>query len=172
MDVFKEQLVKKMATTKEILLKAGMILLTGLIVIAAAVYSPFLGGFAILAIMAGVGAVYGCIYFYPLLNVEYEYILTNGEMDVDKILGKKKRKRLLTFDVTKAERFGPYDPALVNDEQFDNRIHACIAPNLKSTYFLTFEHHSLGKCLLLFNPNEEMLGYVKEALPRTAKIYE
>lgn len=172
MDVFKEQLVKKLPTTKEILMKAGLILATGLIVIAAVVYSPFLGSFALLAIMAGVGAVYGCIYLYPMLNIEYEYILTNGEMDVDKILGKKKRKRLLTFDVTKATAFGLYDPALVANEQFDNSIHACIAPNLKSTYFMTFEHHSLGKCLFLFNPNDEMLKCVKEALPRTAKTYE
>ena len=37
--------------------------------------------------------LYGAYYINCSFNVEFEYILTNGELDIDKISNKKRRKR-------------------------------------------------------------------------------
>ena len=48
--------------------------------------------------------------FIRLQNIEYEYIVTNGELDVDKIMGRSKRKRLVTADARNFEVFAPMEP--------------------------------------------------------------
>ena len=39
-----------------------------------------------------------CVFAYEYANIEYEYILTNSEIDIDKIMSKKARKRIASFD--------------------------------------------------------------------------
>ncbi len=43
------------------------------------------------------------------LRLEYEYTLTNGEMDFAKVLGNKRRKHLLTLRLKTAEQGGPVE---------------------------------------------------------------
>lgn len=42
------------------------------------------------------GSLYGGYILITNMSVEYEYIVTNGEMDIDKIIAKRRRKRLIT----------------------------------------------------------------------------
>ena len=71
------------------------ILLILLIVIGAIVISyllmlfiPQFAMFLIIAVLLG-------IYTISKFNIEYEYALTNGDLDIDMIISQKKRKRLL-----------------------------------------------------------------------------
>lgn len=43
-------------------------------------------------------AWYGAYLLMSMQNIEYEYILTNSEIDIDKIMSKKARKRIASFD--------------------------------------------------------------------------
>ena len=43
------------------------------------------------------------------INVEYEYILTNNEMDVDKIINRKSRKSLVTINIRRVDEFEKCD---------------------------------------------------------------
>lgn len=63
-----------------------------------------LGAFPFLiAIATGIGA-----YFVgPHANIEYEYSLTDKEIDVDVIYAKQKRKNVTTIDLTKLEIMAP-----------------------------------------------------------------
>lgn len=172
MDLFKEQLVKKVPTPWTSMLKTAMLVGSIMIFVIAFIIIQFVGDFGFLVALPGVGALYACYYFMPLLNVEYEYIYTDGEVDIDKIMGKKKRKRLITFKANTISEFGPYLPERVAGREFDNQVQVSIHPKFKSTYYAVFEHHKLGKCLLLFSPNEEMRELIKEKIPRTATVYE
>ena len=49
-------------------------------------------------------AWYGAYLLMSMQNIEYEYILTNSEIDIDKIMSKKARKRIARFDCGRAER--------------------------------------------------------------------
>jgi hypothetical protein len=58
-----------------------------------------------------------------MLNVEYEYIVTNGEMDVDMIQSKTNRKRLISFKCSEIERIEPYvkGSSIYDRETFDKK---------------------------------------------------
>lgn len=50
----------------------------------------------------------GGVWLLGNFNIEYEYILTNNDLDIDKVIGKRKRKRMISLDVSTAEAFAPY----------------------------------------------------------------
>lgn len=105
MDTYSEQLVTRASTgadkAKKILISVGSILIATLLMwlsIVFAAYTLILLVFGVL----GLG-----VYLVSNMDVEYEYIITNDEMDIDKIIGRRKRKRLITIDLRSAEDFAP-----------------------------------------------------------------
>ena len=105
MDVFIEYMVKKKTTGVETLLKIVYVLLAAVILVGSFFLSPLLGAFSMIATLIGFGAVFGAYYLITSMSVEYEYILTNGEMDVDKIIARRRPKRTLTANARKFEAF-------------------------------------------------------------------
>ena len=82
MDVFFEQIIPIKKTGKTIVLFLGIWVLAALI---SALVFLFLVSFSPIFIF-GIG--YGAYYLSSKLNVEYEYIITNGILDIDKIINK------------------------------------------------------------------------------------
>ena len=106
MDHFAEYLVQKRPTSQDRLKQ-------GLIVAAAVVLSVLIGAISVLTgwlflLVLVIGAIYGAYYLLTGCYTEYEYTVTNGELDVDKIVGKRKRSHLLTVPVSKFTGFGVY----------------------------------------------------------------
>jgi hypothetical protein len=93
-DVFKEQIIKRQPTAKNTAIKAALIGGVAVIFFAGNI---FIGQWGLyLAVAAG-------FFAYILMgrqNVEYEYIFTNGELDIDAIFNKAKRKRLFSGRVS------------------------------------------------------------------------
>ena len=106
MDHFAEYLVQKRPTSQDRLKQ-------GLIVAAAVVLSVLIGAISVLTgwlflLVLVIGAIYGAYYLLTGCYTEYEYTVTNGELDVDKIAGRRKRSHLLTVPVSKFTGFGVY----------------------------------------------------------------
>jgi hypothetical protein len=97
-DVFIELLIKKEKGPKE-WAAAGAV---SAAVLACAAAFAFLGGLALIATALIGFAVY---YALTFLNVEYEYCFTNGELDIDCIYSKSRRKRKFSCDIKSAEIF-------------------------------------------------------------------
>ncbi len=165
MDVFVEYLVKKRPTGLDIAKKIGIIAAVALIfLLCFTIGFYYLGGLAVLIVF---GACYGAYWLISGMSVEYEYILTNGEIDVDKIIAQRKRKRLLTVNAKTFEAFGPYKAAEHAGRNYDNRVLACESEDSDGVYYATFRHNTLGHCLLVFNPDERIIKGVQSFLPRT-----
>ena len=92
-DVFKEQIVKRKPTSKDSLFRVGIIVL---VIIISLLSLAFLQTFAVIGIGA---AAFGAAFLMRFLNIEYEYIFTNGELDIDVIYKQTSRKRLFTGNV-------------------------------------------------------------------------
>ncbi len=168
MDVFVEYMVKKQNTGKDVLLKVVYAVLGVGLLFLAFILSPFLGMFGSIAILAGCGAVYGAYYLITSMNVEYEYIITNGEMDVDKIIARRRRKRLLTANARRFDEFGAYNHQSMASRSFANRVYACTAPEDPGNYYAVFNHPTLGETLLVFTPNDKVLDSMRGFIPRQA----
>ncbi|MDR1690143.1 MAG: hypothetical protein LBS21_16295 [Clostridiales bacterium] len=92
-DVFKEQLVKKTPSTKDVALRVLIGAATGVLVILSFALVP-----AFAPILAA-ALVFLAFYLGGMLNIEYEYIFTNGELDIDCIYNKSRRKRMFSANV-------------------------------------------------------------------------
>ncbi|WP_426348426.1 DUF6106 family protein [Alloiococcus sp. CFN-8] len=102
MDNFKEQLVRANSGTAYKTTKVFTYIFGALAVL-------FLGTFQlILAAIFGLAAV-GLFLLKRRLYLEYEYSITNGEVDVDKIIEAKSRKKLITFNMKEVELLAPLD---------------------------------------------------------------
>ena len=117
MDVFFEQIIPIKKTGKTVALFLGIWVLAALL---SAFVFVLLGSFSLIFIF-GIG--YGTYILSSKLNVEYEYIITNGILDIDKIINKSSRKRMISVDlvgVTRLEKFNANAPL-----SYKNTIFAC-----------------------------------------------
>lgn len=167
MDIFVEQIVKKEATGKTFALKA----LIGLGAAAICAISVFLMlmGFAI-ALFIALGALYGAYYLMTNLDIEYEYIVTNGEIDIDKIIAQRNRKRLLSVKASVFERFGKLSdaPAVGSGVTVINAEGT--SANAADSYYADFPHSAYGNVRLIFNPEEKVIEALKPYFSRLLRI--
>lgn len=155
-DVFLEQLVRRKDSIKTIFLKALIFMAGTVLFLIALLFLPnqIFGTFALLI---GVGAIYFAWILATSLNLEFEYIYTNGEIDFDKIIAKRKRKRVITIRISSFDEFGRYDAQKTNLSKFTVKYDLSSSLLADDAYYATF-HNKEGKdCILLFNPSERLL---------------
>ena len=168
-DVFLEQLVKKKSTGVDILKKC-LILLAGLFLCLLGlnfVVSQFFGP---IALLVAVGAIYFSWFFITSLNLEFEYIYTNGEIDVDKIMAKRKRKRMTTVKISAFEEFGTYDQEKFRSRSFDATVNAAVSPSEPETRYAVYRSREGKHCLLLFSPDERLLAEIEKIYNRRVRV--
>lgn len=165
MDTFIEKIVTKRKSSVDFLKAAGIIVLgLALIVLIFSINSTFIGSIA-LALVAGVG--YLVYILITSLNIEYEYIVTNGEIDIDKIISRRKRKRIFSanckdFDIIAKVKSEHYNP---NSLGAAHRLEAVSSMDAEGVYFATLNYKG-NKTVLFFEPNERMLDNFKTYIPR------
>ncbi len=161
MDSYAEQIVRKADagdSFKRMACMGGGVL--------AGVALVFIGGlvkFSIIGVVLGVGALYAGLYLSSNYDVEYEYTIVNGEIDIDKILSKKRRQKMFTVKVNSFEQFGIY----TNDTEEKSDIVTVSAigdDKAYEIYYADFSDEKYGQCRLLFTPSEKILREVKPYL--------
>ena len=164
MDLFKEFIVKKELTSGE---KASRTFIIIACVALAASFLIFTLG-TILQIFGFVFAALSVYIGWQLISrffIEYEYIVTNTEMDIDKITNQASRKRLITVDLHKDSEYGKVDDSFsAGDDDTVIQAYAC-NPDLDD-YYLKFTHKQYGSCVLVFTPSMEIIDIIKPSLPR------
>lgn len=166
MDIFAEQIVKKKSTGATIALK--VLIVTGIVLLSAGCLFLMLCGLVI-ALFIGIGIVYLGYFLLSGLDCEYEYIVTNGEIDVDKIIAKRKRKRLITAKSSLFERFGK----LADAPEPDSDATIVLAEgegNGEENYYADFTHASIGNVRLIFTPESKIIEAVRPFLPRNTRV--
>lgn len=110
------------------------------------------------------GVFYGAYYLMTGIDAEYEYILTNGDFDIDKIIGKRKRKRLVSASIGDFTAFGLLSEA----PDFDGTT-VLASSGSGEDYYADFVHKTEGNVRLIFTPNEKILDGMELFLPRQLK---
>ncbi len=163
MDTFIEILVKKQKQPKDILKTVGVVLLAIILILANSVFvAPFAPSVAPIIMVA---IIIGAGYLITSSKIEYEYVLTNGEIDIDKIVAQRKRTRVVTFDCKGIVEFGKYSNA-INPKNFKTFIDASENHKNDNTYYVIIDHTKFGRTLVLFTPGEVLLEKMRPYLPR------
>ena len=170
MDIFVEQIVKKSTGGKDLALRIFIIM--GMCVLTAVSLFIFFFIMPVFGFVIFAGALWGGYYLFTNLDCEYEYIVTNGEIDIDKIIAKRKRIRLITAKASAFEAFGEYEGAPDADESVT--VVSAVGYNESEaetkTYYADFKHPSAGSVRLIFCPEERVVDAIVPFLPRQLKI--
>ncbi len=167
-DVFNEQIVKKKRDFTDII-KIILIILAAFVVdsvflIIGVLRTVFPAVFAI--------SVYLAYNFIRNMSIEYEYSVMNGELDVDCIAGRHKRKKMLSVSVRRFSILAPVKAeyrAEYESQSIRNFIHASISDRTDGLWFARYEDDAGVDTVLFFNPNEKLLGAMARVIPGKAK---
>lgn len=164
-DRFTEHLVKKVPSSQDSAKKLMLILGAAVLVIGTAFVAIVTGWLIILTIT--IALIYGAYYILSGLGVEYEYTFTNGELDIDKIMGQRKRTNLITVDAEKFEDFGKVTAD--TPEKENATLILCSDNTGEGEYYADLTTEEYGETRIIFTPSEKMAAYIEEALPRTLR---
>ncbi len=165
MDSFAEHLVKKRPDSRDNSRKFLIIFATVVLCIVTIILCFWTGIWLILIITCAI--IYGAYYLMTGLSVEYEYAVTNGEMDVDKIVARRKRTHLITVDVKHFDAFGPYTEAV--EDRPNATLVLCSDNTGEGEYYADLTSDDLGEVRVIFSPNDTMIEAIEESLPPLLK---
>lgn len=165
MDVFFEQLVKMKITGKAKALLVLMLALDIVIVAVIGIITWFVD--PRLCFLIVVAVIYGSYKLFSKVSVEFEYIFTNGDLDIDRITAKSSRSRVVSIKCATAEKYGEYKgqpaPSSVAqtyrfcNEDSENQMYM-IAPN-----------RGEGTVMIIFAPEDRIKEAIEKYIPRTAR---
>lgn len=169
MDVFCEYIVKKGKTVNDLLITIGAYIAAFIISSIVMLFAGYTYGFWLFLVA---GAWYGAYYVVKTRYVEYEYALTNNELDIDKIMGKTRRKRMITVDFKQIDIC-----AAVSDTMYASEFNSSSVAKTYDysgvceyeTYFVDFVTKE-GKVRVLFNPTDKMKENMRIINPRLVHI--
>lgn len=158
--------IKRRQTAKNYLIKALMIFLTLFVLL----FGSGILGVLSFTIAIGLGVV--CFFWFPRMNVEYEYVYCDGQLDFDRISGNAKRKTILRIDFEKVEIIAPakshaLDPFNSNPA-LKIKDFTSLAPE-KNIYAIIYRDEGISK--ILFEPSDKILECIKQKTPRKIASY-
>lgn len=160
MDIFCEYMVKRKKGAKEIFITASVTFAAILITL---LLFGFLGQLSFVFICV---TWYGAWWLISRNNVEFEYIVTTTILDIDKIIAKRSRKRILSVDLKEISSC-----SAVSDTLAENIKVIDATPNgiEDGVYAIDFDKNG-ARNRLLFKPNKKMLFEIKKASPSLVTI--
>ena len=167
-DSIYEQLIKIQPTKRDWLLTAGIWVAAFILVYGAvltAFRTPALLGLMLMAIIL---IFWGAVKLAARLNIEYEAIIVNNEMDIDKIIAKSSRKRMITVKLNGVEELGSFNSqtaARLNGKRFDFKL-ICSNPAAEALYII-YRHPKKGLCLVVLEKSERLEAELLRSVPRT-----
>jgi hypothetical protein len=175
MDTFIEQLVVKKfdASDKIKIALLTIALVLAVILIFLLINLSIFQAFAFMGILFEFGVCYGYWYLITSFRVEFEYALTNGELDVDKIISKRKRKRLITVKIREVEIMARVTSNNKNEffnQSFKTVLDASSSPLSPNAFFISVHNNKLGHTKLIFEPDQRIIDICKSVAPR--KVFD
>lgn len=171
MDTYVEWMVKRKIDTPVRILRVmimAVAALIGLVLLFLSLFISFLVFFGI--IFFGL-CIWGGIAINRRFSVEFEYIMTNFDLDIDKIIAQKKRKRLLSINLRTLQQFGPCDDAHADkiDRAGESKRIDVSAHDERQTYYFICTDKKNGRVLVFFTPDERIIHTIKAAAPQACQ---
>ena len=156
-----EQLVKRSNTVATKLKKVGLITAT--------VVSVLLGFIHPMLVWITAIMVVADIILFKRMNVEFEYVFFNGDLDIDKIMDMQSRKRVFSTNVKDMEVIAPTGSVELHRYQRTKTLDFSTQnPEDKTYEMVTLFKGETVK--VIFNPNEKILDGMKNMAPRKVFI--
>lgn len=154
-----EQIVQCRPSKSANMIKALMIVLC--VVSLIFILIPYIGVFLTAIVIAIT------VFVFRSYNYEYEYVYLSGELDVDKIIARAKRKRMASFDFNRVELVAPQgsqEDLRLSHNKYRTYDFTSNMPDARIYAAYTMKDNEMVK--LLFEPNEKLLKELQYIAPR------
>ena len=162
MDTFFEQIIAVKKNGKAVAAIIGIWLAAFLVCFILIMLMSILGTFSLLL---AAGALFGAYKLSVRFNVEYEYIVTNGTMDIDKIINKSSRKRILSFELATVSRIEKFNPAQLSGVNAKELFITCNQDDPRA-YLMVSATEGKGTSYLVFAPDERVRSAIVKFVPK------
>jgi hypothetical protein len=165
MDVFLEKIVARRKGMADVFIIWGIVV-GAIILIILGLSLEMLGGLGLGPIIAA-GIIYLAYRLITSRNIEYEYIVTNGDLDIDKIISKRKRKRVFSASCKDFEILARIQSQHFNQEvkSITKKIDASSSINSPNAFFAVLNYKG-ERTVVIFEPDSRMLDNFKLFIPR------
>lgn len=163
-DMFVEQIVRRKLTKKTLILRGLLYAIAAVLMLLALMIQGF---GIIIAVLIAVGSYY----LHTTFNQEYEYVVTAGDMDIDCIVNKSRRKKMIAFKIKDIQIIAPaatseHQQELNNYQRILDYSSGVLAD---STYVMVVAADK-EKVKIYFDPNEKVLASIKAIIPRRTYV--
>lgn len=162
MDTFFEQIIAVKKNGKAVAAIIGIWLAAFIVCFLLIMFMVFLGTFSLLL---AAGALFGAYKLCTRFNLEYEYIVTNGTMDIDKIINKSSRKRILSFELATVSRIEKFNPAQLSAVNAKELFITCNQDD-PGAYLMVSATEGKGTSYLVFAPDERVRSAIVKFVPK------
>lgn len=156
-DYYSEQLVKQKTTKTALLAKTALIAGTVLSCLLVLVFP--------IGIILPVILIVVDVFMFKQMDLEFEYLYVNGDLDIDKIIAKQKRKKVFETNMQNVEVLAPSGSIELQAFQRAKTYNFSSGMEGHQTYELvTMEKGQTIR--IIFEPNETILEGMKMLAPR------
>ena len=143
----------------------GILLLSVMAAVAVTIFGA--GYVGQIALILGAGIIYLGYRLQTRMNIEYEYLVTNDSLDVDKIISQRKRTRIFSSDCKSFDAIGMvhsrnHGPHVTEDASV---IFAASSMASEDLYFVLLRYKG-KKTVLYFEPDRRMLDSFRRFIPK------
>lgn len=164
-ETYAEAGVKQKGTAKTTMIRIGLIALVFVTVL----ISQLASWLYVVPVLAFLGT----LYIFPRLNLEYEYIYVDGQIDFDRIMGGAKRKTVLSVDMENVEIVAPSKSdellAFSGREGLVTKDYSSRQPDSRTYTMIVSKDGKLTR--IIFEPTAKFLECMKGKSPRKVKEY-
>ncbi len=162
MDHFNEQIVKQQMNGKQVAMIIGALFATLAICFATWLFVTFL----LAPVVAACG--FGLYWLISSQSWEVEYAVTNGDIDIDRIVARRDRKTIVRVRGDKIESLLPIS-CMPQGKTYDRVVIASATPS-SATWAFTYHSKKSGATVVYFEPNDGVLENLKKGLSGTVRI--
>ena len=171
MEGFNEQVVKRVNTAKNTIIKIvsilALITVPTICVLLAYVITPYMIYLGLFLLLGGIYVVW---YIFTSQKVEYEYSVIGDELDIAKVVSLRRRKRVCKVQIREITQLEKGEKSIKNMHFTKTFIAAHDIENNEENYYAVFNSTAYGKCVLIFSPNEHILEGMKKHLNKDIMI--
>lgn len=106
---------------------------------------------------------------FTFTNVEYEYIFVTGELSIDRILAKTRRKRIECFELDKLEIVAPLKSSKLDGFAHKKYRECDYSSGVRTPDSHIYVMYCDGK-KILFEPDRKLIEALKDCLPHKVHI--
>lgn len=168
MDNFTELLIEREVTSATAVIKMISWILVGLATVIMGVIlfilaGPFAVSFALIVLFF---LIYANMSLLNMFYIEFEYSLVNNYFDIDKIIGAKKRERMLSVKINNIYEIGRYNGDVVDDNKYSRVISPVSSMKSENLWYFITEEDDGKKYYVIFEPDNRVLSHLNKFISR------